>query len=67
MRPAGRYGDSPADWLASPVSQLPAIEPSVPPAPMKAKRRFPWSKLKTSTMNAQKTLVMKRFTTLSHT
>ena len=67
MRPDGRYADSPATWLANPVSQLPTMEPSVPPAPMKAKSRLPWSKLKTSTMNAQKTLVMKRFTTLSQT
>ena len=66
IRPAGRYGDS-VRLLIRLAAQPPASAPSVPPIPTKAKSRLPWCTSKMSTMNAQKTLVVKRLMTVSQT
>ena len=49
------------------VTVDPAIEPSVPPTPMKPNRRFAWSLRKTSAMKHQKIDVPKKASTLVHT
>jgi hypothetical protein len=49
------------------VAHPPARAPSVPPTPMKANIRLPWSTSKMSTMKAQKTLVTNRLMALSQT
>ena len=58
---------APSFWTSDAVTIGPAIAPSDPPTAMKAKSRFACSLLKTSVMNAQKSVTTKRLKTLTQT